>query len=69
MLSVTVSKVCFSVTDIIILNFLHGYYQSVTDTLGNGAFWWQKICHTHLLSLPLGDTRIQSQLLHVGVRF
>lgn len=37
-LSVTVSKVCFSVTDVIVLNFLHGYYQSVTDTLGNGAF-------------------------------
>lgn len=24
---------------------------------------------SHVLSLPLGDTGIQSQLLHVGVRF
>lgn len=37
-LSVTGSEVCFLVTDIIVLNFLCGCYQSVTDTLGNGAF-------------------------------
>lgn len=37
-LSVTGSEVCFLVTDIIVLNFLRGCYQSVTDTLGNGAF-------------------------------
>lgn len=37
-MSVTGSQVCFLVTDIIVLNFLHGCYQSVTDTLGNGAF-------------------------------
>lgn len=50
-LPVTVSDVCCSVTDIIVLNFLHGYYQFVTDTLGNGAFWRQKTCHTHFVFL------------------
>lgn len=50
-LSVTGSEVCFLGTDIIVLNFLHGCYQSVTDTLGNGAFWLQKICHMHLVFL------------------
>lgn len=37
-LSVTGSEGCFLVTVIIVLNFLRGCYQSVTDTLGNGAF-------------------------------
>lgn len=34
-MSVSAAEVCFTVTDIIALNFLHGCYQSVTDTLGN----------------------------------
>lgn len=36
-MSVSAAEVCFTVTDIIALNFLLGCYQSVTDTLGNGA--------------------------------
>lgn len=36
-MSVSTAEVCFTVTDIIALNFLRGCYQSVTDTLGNGA--------------------------------
>lgn len=36
-MSVSAAEVCFTVTDIIALNFLRGCYQSVMDTLGNGA--------------------------------
>lgn len=35
--SVSAVEVCFTVTDIIALNFLRGCYQSVMDTLGKGA--------------------------------
>lgn len=36
-MSVSAVEVCFTVTDIIALNFLRGCYQSVTDTSGKGA--------------------------------
>lgn len=36
-MSVNAVEVCFTVTDIIALNFLRGCYQSVMDTLGKGA--------------------------------
>lgn len=36
-MSVSAVEVCFTVTDIIALNFLRGCYQSVMDTLGKGA--------------------------------